>query len=275
MKLDEVSTAILGRGKIANATGENIYTKSIEEQKRYVLRDAELVMDLSKVDNNEILDLMLVIAELTGLSLEEVCHTSISRWWSKVFEGMGFLLSTSNSSENIQQKYEYEGGKVIEPKKGVYHDLRVVDVVSLYPSIAILYNISFDTVNCKCCSNRQDAKIPPEVLDKGYWICKLKEGAFPMKLREFKTERDMQKHLGNNVKQQGLKILINGGYGLFGNPTFKYADIRVAELITAYGRHTLNQMQFIAISNGFDVVGGDTDSLFLLINADKDISRFI
>ena len=36
--------------------------------------------------------------------------------------------------------------------------------------------------------------------------------------------------------QQGLKILINGGYGLFGDETFKYYDIRVAELTTVYGR---------------------------------------
>ena len=95
-----------------------------------------------------------------------------------------------------------------------------------------------------------------------------------MKLREFKAERIRQKQLGNDTKQQGLKILINGGYGLFGNPEFKYADIRVAELITAYGRYTLNQMQLLATSNGFDIVGGDTDSLFLQTN-DKDILKFI
>src|SRR3712207_8289517 len=50
-------------------------------------------------------------------------------------------------------------------------------------------------------------------------------------------------------------------YGLFGNPTFKYVDVRVAELITAYGRNTLRQMQDIASSLGYTVVAGDTDSL--------------
>lgn len=279
LKLDEVSRAILGKGKITGTTGENVYTKSIEEQKQYVLRDAELVMDLSKVGNGEVLDLMSTIAGLTGLSLEEVCHTSISRWWAKVFEDMGLLVSspsTSNNHEDVQNKQQcnYEGGKVIEPKKGVYHDLRVVDVVSLYPSMAILHNISFDTVNCECCSDILDAKVPSEVLDKGYWICKQREGAFPMKLKQFKAERIRQKQEGNNTRQQGLKILINGGYGLFANPAFKYYDIRVAELITAYGRHTLNQMQLLASSNGFDIVGGDTDSLFLQTN-NKDILKFI
>jgi DNA polymerase-2 len=93
-----------------------------------------------------------------------------------------------------------------------------------------------------------------------------KEGAFPKKLKEFKAERIKQKQLGNNIKQLGLNILINGGYGLFGNEGFKYFDIRVAELITAYGRYTLTKMQEMAKSNGFDIVGGDIDSLFLQTN---------
>jgi DNA polymerase, archaea type len=125
-------------------------------------------------------------------------------------------------------------------------------------------DISFETINCECCTDREDAKVPSEVLDKGYWICKQKDGVFPQKLREFRAERDRQKQLGNTIMQQGLKILINGGYGLFGDESFKYYDIRVAELITAYGRYSLSKMQKIAESNGFEIVGGDTDSLFLL-----------
>lgn len=70
---------------------------------------------------------MFAIAELTGLSLEEVCHSSISKWWSKVFENMGLLAdpsssslptSRSNNQGNIQDKerHEYEGGKVIDSR---------------------------------------------------------------------------------------------------------------------------------------------------------------
>ena len=66
------------------------------------------------------------------------------------------------------------------------------------------------------------------------------------------------------VMHQGLKILINGGYGLFGDESFKYYDVRVADLITAYGRYSLSKMQKIAELKGFEIVGGDTDSLFLL-----------
>ena len=47
-----------------------------------------------------------------------------------------------------------------------------VDAVSLYPTMAILHNISFETINCECCVDKEDAKVPSEVLDKGYCICK-------------------------------------------------------------------------------------------------------
>jgi DNA polymerase, archaea type len=137
--------------------------------------------------------------------------------------------------------------------------------------MAILYNISFDTVNCECCSGDQNARIPCEISNminlgsdkKDYWICKWTEGIFPKKLRLFKDERIRQKQSGNTVKQLALKILINGGYGVFGSRFFKYYDPRVAELITAYGRYTLTKMQEIAREMGLDVVYGDTDSLFI------------
>lgn len=60
-----------------------------------------------------------------------------------------------------------------------------------------------------------------------------------------------------------MKVLINGGYGVFGSQYFKYYDPRVAELITAYGRYTISKMKDIAKNMNFEIVYGDTDSLFL------------
>jgi DNA polymerase, archaea type len=141
----------------------------------------------------------------------------------------------------------------------------VVDVASLYPTMAVLHNISFDTVNCECCKDVSESRISTDTtkdckINKEYWICKQKGGAFPKKLKIFKEERLKQKRLGNNVKQLALKIVINGGYGVFGNHYFKYYNPRVAELIAAYGRHTLSRMQDIAAN-----MGGDTVILILYL----------
>jgi DNA polymerase I len=179
-----------------------------------------------------------------------------------------------------KEAYTYKGATVLEPKKGIYHNLVVVDVISLYPTMAVLHNISFDTVNCECYRDDPNAKISSEISSminsdpnmkdkKEYWICKKTEGIFPKKLRLFKEERIRQKELGNMVKQMALKILINGGYGVFGSRFFKYYDPRVAELITAYGRYTLTKMQEFAEEMGLNVIYGDTDSLFIDINYGK------
>lgn len=48
LRLDDVSNTILGKGKIAGVSGENVHTKPVAEQKQYVLRDAELVMVIMK-----------------------------------------------------------------------------------------------------------------------------------------------------------------------------------------------------------------------------------
>ncbi|MGC2684463.1 MAG: hypothetical protein WA323_21605 [Candidatus Nitrosopolaris sp.] len=52
-------------------------------------------------------------------------------------------------------------------------------------------------------------------------------------MRYFTQERLRQKDLGNDVGSQGLKILINAGYGVFGYKHFKYFDLDVAILVAA------------------------------------------
>src|SRR5215831_19373918 len=292
LKLDEVSKVILGStshglGKYKGLTGKDLQSLHVEEQKNYVLRDTKLVMRLSKHNNGEVLDAMKSISEITELDFEKVCKTGISTWWTAVFDNIGYdgkPVSSLSFGRTDEKLLKYIGGLVLQPKKGLYHNLIVADVASLYPTMAILYNISFDTVNCECCRNDVQSRITNKdiikdcKLQKEYWICKQKEGAFPKKLKIFKEERLRQKNLGNQVKQLALKILINGGYGVFGSQYFKYYDPRVAELIAAYGRYTISKMKYIAHNIGFQIVYGDTDSLFLNYvdnsNAVEVISKF-
>jgi hypothetical protein len=92
LKLDEVSKAVLGDleagGKYKGLAGKDIQTFPVEEQKKYVLRDAELAMQLSKHNNGEVFDAMKFISELTGLDFEKVCRTGISTWWAAIFDKM-------------------------------------------------------------------------------------------------------------------------------------------------------------------------------------------
>ena len=87
-KLDEVSKALLGYGKYKNISGKDFKNLSIEEQIEYCLKDSELVMELSKHNDFEVLDAMYAISETTGLDFELVCKTNLSKWWSAIFDMM-------------------------------------------------------------------------------------------------------------------------------------------------------------------------------------------
>ncbi|HJT47450.1 MAG TPA: DNA polymerase domain-containing protein [Nitrososphaeraceae archaeon] len=283
-KLSDVSKALLGYGKYKDFSGKDFNSLPIEGQIEYSLRDSQLVMELSKYNDFEVLDAMYAISEITGLDFELVCKTNLSKWWSAIFDKMVKDRECQPRTATSFSSTYYEGAAVLTPKQGLYHNVVVVDAISLYPSVAINCNISFDTVNCTCCKGDPSAGITLDseflkdckfiMQDNNCWICKQKEGAFPKKLKVFKEERLKQKKVGNNSKQLALKILINGAYGCFGFAGYAYYDPRVAELITAYGRQTLSKMQDAARNLGFEIIYGDTDSLFLHNAPKESLSKF-
>lgn len=264
---------LLGEEKYKSLSGDSFNYLSTDEKRKYVLQDAALVMKLSKHDNYKVLDLMLAISELCELSFDYVCMTTIKKWWEKMYNKMindgecGLPTKEFDKSKGSKPI----GGKVFEPAHGFYNSpVIVIDARSLYPLVAILYNLSFDTINCECCKDKPECRIAePLVLDnckfeKEYWVCE-SDGALKTKLMIFREERLRQKEIGNESKQAVLKILINGAYGLFANQWFGYRDPRVAELITTHGRFILLKMKELAQSMGFTALYGDTDRQ--LVNA--------
>ena len=141
LSLNHVCRIILKEGKYKGQTGDNFNYMPLEEKRKYVLQDAELVMKLSKHDNFKILDMMLAISQLCELEFEYVCRTNPSSWWKHVYQRMQEngqcgertkdyrkreCWGYENESEDFDINIEEEqidlspvGGKVIEPKKGL------------------------------------------------------------------------------------------------------------------------------------------------------------
>lgn len=281
LKLETVSQCFLNRGKIGY--GEDAKNYDDEKLKQYVLNDSLLVFDLLSVGmfdeetdkpkfNGALLETMNAIAKLVDMPLSKVCNTSLSVWWSKIFE----QIEAPESLDNFKIKpgdFAYQGGELIEPTPGLYKDVDVIDVQSLYPTMIENYNLSHETVCCECCKDDPLAKIPNEVIPRNYWVCRKNAGILATFIRSMKAERVKQKEAGNKAQAEGLKILINGAYGLYGSSVFKYSDRRVAELVTATARWTnFKAIKPITEDNGFKVIYGDTDSLFLVkTKPDADI----
>ena len=273
LSLESVSQSILQEGKFENLKGSDIKDIAKEKLLQYVTQDAQLVMKLTKHNNYEILDLMNAISIITDLPFDRVCHTGVSRWWTNIIK-----KEVGEPQQYFLEKKSYTGGYVLEPTKGYYQQpVYVLDVKSLYPTMMINNNISFDTVNCDCCKDDFSAKVSVEIMniineglteeekrDQAYWICKKRTGINPKLLSKYREERFRQQELQNTSMQLALKNLINGIYGLFGTDFFEFADYRVAELTTAFGRKVLQYMKETAKEvYNFEVIYGDTDSIFV------------
>ena len=213
LHLEEVSQALLGIGKYSDSnnnsiSGDRSHLLSVEEQISYVGRDSELTMMLACYNDCLVLRIMEFIAMYSEMDYIITCHTGVTKWYSNIYNKMIERDEcTLQTSEHKIPKQDYGGGNSIEPIKGFYKNEPIdeLDVKGMYPTIAIKHNISFETVNCRCCKDNPSARIPAEVMNEinirlqekalprrteDYWICKLRAGAFPTILAKLLKERE-------------------------------------------------------------------------------------
>ena len=169
----------------------------------------------------------------------------------------------------------YVGGLVLPPVIGIHENVVCLDFSSMYPSIMIAFNISPDTV----VHGNDDCYVAPEV---GYKFKKEPDGFFKKILIDLINRRssvkkkienlpkDSDEYRALDIQQQSLKILTNSFYGYTGWSAARWYRRECAEATTAYGRHFIRRAVSVAEELGMKVIYGDTDSLFVKAQVDKD-----
>jgi DNA polymerase elongation subunit (family B) len=295
LQLNTVATGMLeGYGKYVSEStgikinGENVLQFPIEEQKRYVLRDAELVIKLIERNDYEIFNILKCIADIAGLEFKQGCHAGVGKAWESIIYRMIQNGECQRSTIIGPKKRKYSGALVLEPEPQSYTTpIEIFDVKGLYPTVMILHNLSFETVCCDCCKDDANARVPQSIMDtinnslrnkirsqtlyekekrkERYWICIKNKGAIPKVLLKFKEQREYYHQKGNEPMSQALKVMMNSIYGLFGSAgIFEFQDYRVAELVTAFARLKLLEMKQLANDQfQMNIIYGDTDSIFV------------
>jgi DNA polymerase elongation subunit (family B) len=87
------------------------------------------------------------------------------------------------------------GGFIFEPKVGVHEGVGEIDFVSLYPFIMKEYNISAETVLCRCCRGSK-LRVP----DVNYNICEKRRGLISRSLELVLSKRIAYKHLKKELE---------------------------------------------------------------------------
>jgi len=141
---------------------------------------------------------------------------------------------------------EFQGALTKSELQGVFHDVRHVDVRSLYPSILLA----------------ELAAPYKDVL-----------GVFPRLLRELRRFRlaakDAARAAGTpearrdaGALQSAFKILINSFYGYLGFPQGSFNDYKLAAHVTRRGREILGAMLDQLAALGATVIEADTDGVY-------------
>lgn len=184
-----------------------------------------------------------------------------------------------------RRRGSYIGGYVKEPEKGLHEDLVVFDFRSLYPTIVVAHNIDPATLDGATCESGEKVKAP----NLPYEFCQGERGFIPETLEGIVKDRiglkeemklldedtSQYKSLYNN--QWALKIIANSFYGMFGYARARWYSRECAESITSFGRYYIKETIDLADDEGFEVVYGDTDSLFCKVGdkSREEIEEFL
>ncbi len=159
------------------------------------------------------------------------------------------------------------GGLIFQPIMGYHEDVAELDFASMYPSLMEMHNISPETVNCRCCHNR---KVP----ELGYTICEKKRGIVPETLKPILAKRAYYKRKKREAtspsertkydrRQNALKWMLVTCFGYLGYKNARYGKIEAHEAVNAFSREALLTAKEIAEVNGFTLIHGIVDCLWL------------
>ena len=300
---------------LSGSTFESI--ANVEEKRKYVLQDAKLLMDCVSNNNYEILKVMNSLSLLTDIPFKTICNSKgVTKIWTTILDDLvkkelsnidGIngsddevlrfeVLSSYYIREQPRQKYvveevenldnehsgspRYIGGWVFEhPNPWKYKNIHVFDITSLYPTMIVNNNISFETVNCSCCIDDMFARVPNHVLDDTssnvHHVCRKYAGVLTKQIADYVKkrieykQRSKEKDICEQAREYEIisnayKILINSAYGQLGHNYSKYENVKAAELVTRCGRYTIKQCIKIAEDMfGWTIIYGDTDSIFI------------
>ena len=118
----------------------NILEKSIEVQKKYVKRDAELVMLLAQYNNCLVLRMMKVFSIYAEMDYHKVCHTNVSEWYESKYKKMieRGEITLDFTPDYKLEKQKISGGHHTIPRKGFFINSKIyeLDVKGMYPTIS-------------------------------------------------------------------------------------------------------------------------------------------
>jgi DNA polymerase-2 len=266
--LDFVANALLGKGKKVDDVDNRMQeiNDNFSHDKlalaAYNLEDCHLVTLI--FEQSLLLEFTRLRAKLTGLSIDRIGGSvaAFTNLYLPKLHRSGYIAP--NMGDGLQGLVS-PGGYVMDSIPGLYKNVLVLDFKSLYPSIIRSFNI--DPMGLI------EGLKSPENSIKGF------DGAYfsrdkhflPDIINELWLERDIAKKDNNAALSQAIKIIMNSFYGVLGSTGCRFFDPRLSGSITKRSHELLITTKMWLENDGYQVIYGDTDSIF--VSVDDDFSH--
>lgn len=275
LNLDFISKTELGIGKIEinNVTEE--YEKDIKKLIQYNIRDVELIRMIE--DKLGLLKVYVEpIKDIVGCNIDSVftANRIADILYLRLTRKKGIALYTKPLFPVTWKKPEYEGAMVFPPISGRFKNIAIMDWSELYPSIIETFNIGWNTYRSSMSSEDDICVFGDYFTTKELsWSTEILDPLrrYRREIKKIaKSETDPEKKIIFKSLSNSLKAIINAVYGLYGfageagkYPASRLYSPKIAEKITLLGKHIETEGKKIIESLGYQVIRGDTDSLFI------------
>ena len=261
--LNGVASEVLGEGKVEMGTGSDRaadilarYHDDLDTFAAYARTDARLALAI--VEKLDLVNLAMARSRLTGMTPDRVSASIASfdfRYLSALRKRR--IVAPTVGSDDSRVSRHQAGGHVFEPVTGIHENVWVFDFKSLYPSVIRTFNI--DPLGFVP-SPRPDDPVIRVGSDAAFVRGR---AILPEMLDELFPAREAAKRAGDTVASQAIKILMNSFYGVLGTPACRFHNVAIANAVTGMGRYLLQWSKSWFEGRGFDVLYGDTDSVFV------------
>ena len=263
--LGNVAKELLGKEKLIEKRGQEkvaeIRRQYLEEPAAlaaYNLEDCRLVLQI--FNHADLIAFALQRARITGLPLDRQGGSvaAFDNLYLPKLHRMGFVGPDVGSQRDQTSS---PGGYVMNSLPGFYDNVLVLDFKSLYPSIIRTFLI--DPAGLA----DPGADPVPGFLDASF---SREKYILPKIIKALWDERDTAKKAQNAPLSQAVKIIMNSFYGVLGSSGCRFFDPRLASSITRRGHEIIQRSKDWIEEHGYQVIYGDTDSVFVLLGPDYD-----